>query len=81
MSTGVAITGESEAPAAVSLSPRQRLCLQRVALGETSVEIAAALQLSVSTVDQYVAEACLRLNVRTRASAVAAALNLGLIQI
>ena len=61
------------------LSPRQHDCLERVAQGETSSQIATALDLSVRTVDQYIAQACLRLGVRRRASAVARAVRLGLI--
>lgn len=64
-----------------TLSPRQAACLQRVARGETSSQIAVELGLSVRTIDQYVAEACLRLKARRRASAVATALHLGLIKL
>lgn len=59
------------------LSPRQLLCLERVAWGDTSHEIAADLGLSVRTVDQHVADACERLGVRKRASAVAIAMQRG----
>lgn len=61
------------------LSPRQLECLRLAAEGRTSVEIANILGLSSRTVDQYVAEACERLNVRNRIQAVAKALSLGLI--
>ena len=65
----------------VALSPRQRHCLERVALGQTSGEIARALRLSVRTVDQYIAEACARMGVRKRSSAVAIAVRHGLIDL
>jgi DNA-binding CsgD family transcriptional regulator len=61
------------------LSPRQIECLRLAAAGKTSAEIAAALGISSRTVDQYVGEACERLNVRNRIQAVAKALTLGLL--
>jgi DNA-binding CsgD family transcriptional regulator len=61
------------------LTARQRECLQRIALGETSVEIAAALNLSRHTVDHYIGTACDRLAAKTRAHAVAKAIVLKLI--
>lgn len=61
------------------LSPRQLECLRLAAAGKTSSEIAAALGISSRTVDQYVGEACERLNVRNRIQAVAKALTLGLL--
>lgn len=61
------------------LSPRQVECLRLAAAGKTSSEIAAALGISARTVDQYVGEACERLNVRNRVQAVAKALSLGLL--
>ena len=61
------------------LSPRQKECLQRIAAGETSIEIGAALGLSPRTIDTYVHAACRRLAVRTRAQAVAKSIKLGLI--
>jgi DNA-binding CsgD family transcriptional regulator len=53
------------------LSPRQLECLKRIAAGETSMRIAASLGISPRTVDHYVALACAKLGVRTRAQAVA----------
>ena len=61
------------------LSPRQLECLRLAAAGKTSSEIAAALGISSRTVDQYVGEACERLNVRNRIQAVAKAMSLGLL--
>jgi DNA-binding CsgD family transcriptional regulator len=63
----------------ITLSARQAECLQRIACGETSVEIAAALELSRHTVNHYIDEACNRLRAKTRAHAVALALLHGLI--
>lgn len=65
--------------ATVKLSPRQRECLLRISAGETSADIARALGLSVRTVDHYVGAACVRLEVRSRAQAVARAMRLKLI--
>ena len=61
------------------LSPRQRSCLQLVALGLSSVEIAAKLGISARTCDQHISDACERLRVRKRVQAVARAVELGLI--
>jgi DNA-binding CsgD family transcriptional regulator len=58
----------------VTLSTRQAECLRRIACGETSIEIAVALQLSRHTVNHYIDEACHRLRAKTRAHAVAQAL-------
>lgn len=63
----------------VKLSTRQLECLARIAAGETSVEIAAGLGLSPRTVDHYVGAACQKLGARSRAQAVAAALQMDLI--
>jgi len=61
------------------LTRRQRECLARIANGETSAEIGAALGLSRRTVDHYVIHACARLGVRNRAQAVAKAIGQGLL--
>lgn len=61
------------------LSPRQIECLRLAAAGQTSSEIAVTLGLSPRTVDQYVGEACARLQVRSRTQAVAKAVTLGLL--
>ena len=61
------------------LSPRQLACLRLVASGRTTLEIAAQLGISNRTVEQYVAEACVRLGVRTRIEAVVKTVRLGLI--
>jgi len=59
------------------LSKRQRECLQGIAEGLTSAEIAASLGLSARTVDHYVGDACGKLKVRSRAHAVAEAIRWG----
>jgi DNA-binding CsgD family transcriptional regulator len=66
-------------PRARKLTPRQIECIARIAAGETSAEIASALGLSVRTIEHYVAAACERLAVRSRAQAVAKAIAKGLI--
>ena len=57
------------------LTARQIECLQRIACGETSAQIASALGLSVRTVDHYLGAACNRFGVRSRAQAVAIAVQ------
>jgi DNA-binding NarL/FixJ family response regulator len=61
------------------LSPRQLACLRLVATGKTTLEIAAELGISNRTVEQYVAEACTRLGVRTRIEAVVKIVRMGLV--
>jgi LuxR family transcriptional regulator of spore coat protein len=59
------------------LSPRQRECLALARHGQTSQQIAAALNLSPRTVDQYFGDAFRRLGARNRAQAVAEAVVRG----
>lgn len=61
------------------LSPRQIECTRLLAQGCTSTMIGRRLELSVHTVNQYIAEACARLNVRNRTQLVAEAIRLGLL--
>jgi DNA-binding NarL/FixJ family response regulator len=61
------------------LSPRQLACLRLVAAGKTTLEIAAERGISNRTVEQYVAESCTRLGVRTRIEAVVKIVRLGLV--
>ena len=63
----------------VKLSVRQTECLELIAAGATSGEIAAALRLSVRTVDHYIGDACAKLGVRSRAQAVALAISLNMV--
>jgi DNA-binding CsgD family transcriptional regulator len=67
------------APSPIQLTPRQLECLTRIASGETSAEIAAALGLSKRTVDHYVTHVIARLGVRNRTEAVAKAIRSRLI--
>ena len=62
-----------------TLSPRQLECLIRIATGETSAQIAAALGLSKRTIDEHVQQACKKLGVKRRPEAVAKGISLGLI--
>jgi DNA-binding CsgD family transcriptional regulator len=63
----------------VRLSPRQLECVVLLAAGCTSAMVAVRLKLSVHTVNQYISEACLRLEVRNRTQLVAEAIRLGLV--
>jgi len=67
------------APARAGISPREREVLQHVARGATSGEIAQELHLSEQTVRTHVRNAMDRLNAKTRAHAVALALERGLL--
>ncbi|CAN7621932.1 LuxR C-terminal-related transcriptional regulator [Phenylobacterium sp. LjRoot219] len=58
---------------APALSRRQLECLKWVRAGKTSAEIGKILNLSARTVDAYLAAACERLGVRTRAQAMSRA--------
>lgn len=62
-----------------ALSPRQLDCVRLLADGLTSMMIAQRLGLSVHTVNQHIAAACVRLKVRNRTQLVAEAIRLGLV--
>lgn len=64
---------------AVSLSPRERECLQWVSRGKSSADIGTILTLSPRTVDSYLEKVCFKFRVRTRIEAVAAAVRQGLV--
>jgi DNA-binding CsgD family transcriptional regulator len=66
-------------PAKPLLTGRQRECLAWVRQGKSSTMIAEILGISVSTVDEHVAEACIKLGVRTRVQAAVEAAVVGLI--
>ena len=61
------------------LTARQIECLEWVQAGKSSSVIGQILGVSKRTIDEHLAEACRRLEVRTRIQAVAVACELGLI--
>ncbi len=67
------------APAAVRLSPRESACLYWAAAGKTSWETGRILEISESTVNFHLRNACRKLQVRGRRAAVAAAIRRGLL--
>lgn len=60
------LTGNPGSPAVDGLTPREREVSQRAARGETNKDIAAALFLSVRTVESYLQSAFTKLGVRSR---------------
>lgn len=73
----------SESPAmseAGALTDREREVLQAIARGERSKEIAARLGIGIRTVGSHITNIYFKLNVDSRASAVAAALERGLLE-
>ena len=64
----------------VSLTPREEEILRLLASGMTDAAIAAALFISVRTVESHVARIFAKLGVRTRTAAAAAAIATGLIE-
>lgn len=64
-------------PEDMVLTPREREVLGRVAMGESSAEIAQALVISPETVRQHVQNALHKLGARTRAQAIGIALRTG----
>jgi DNA-binding NarL/FixJ family response regulator len=73
------LSGRSRADAGTLLSEREREVLQRMAEGLTKKEIAAALDLSIHTVDNYLRRIYRKLHVNTLQGAVARALKDGLL--
>lgn len=61
------------------LAPRQVECLKWVQAGKSSYAIGSILGISPRTVDDYIAQACTRLGVRTRVQAVSRAIKLGML--
>jgi PAS domain S-box-containing protein len=66
-----------EVPEDMVLTPREREVLERVALGESSPEIAERLVISPETVRQHVQNTLNKLGARTRAQAIGIALRTG----
>lgn len=73
------LLGRPPAPRAVSLSPRERECLQWTAAGKTSWEISTILDLSRNTTEDYIAQATRKLGASNRTQAVAEGIRRGLI--
>ncbi|MFY3860252.1 helix-turn-helix transcriptional regulator [Achromobacter xylosoxidans] len=67
------------APAPVRLSPRESASLHWSAIGKTSWETARILDISESTVNFHLRNACRKLQVRGRRAAVATAIRRGLL--
>ncbi|PJM88789.1 helix-turn-helix domain-containing protein [Achromobacter ruhlandii] len=67
------------APAAIRLSPRESASLHWSAIGKTSWETARILDISESTVNFHLRNACRKLQVRGRRGAVATAIRRGLL--
>ena len=65
----------------IRLTPRQTECLKWVREGKSSNDIGDILGLSNNTVDEYIANACARLGVRTRTQAVVEAALRGLLSL
>lgn len=63
-----------------SLSEREIEVLRRVALGETSKEIAAALGIRERTVNWHIAQVFVKLGAGSRAEAVALAMEQGILR-
>ncbi|MDP1875195.1 MAG: helix-turn-helix transcriptional regulator [Phenylobacterium sp.] len=61
------------------LTHRQLECLRWAQAGKSSNDIGVILGISHRTVDCHIAEACARLEVRTRVQAVSQAIELGLL--
>jgi DNA-binding NarL/FixJ family response regulator len=75
----LARTGRSDVARSNELSRRELDVLEALALGESTVEVARRLCISHNTVRNHLARAMLKLNVHDRLSAVAAAIQLGLV--
>ncbi|MFJ2187991.1 response regulator [Kitasatospora sp. NPDC087861] len=73
------LLGQVRAPAREPLSPRELEVLELVASGATNREAAARLFISEATVKTHLIHVYAKLDVKDRASAVAAAYNLGLL--
>lgn len=76
-----ALTPDVPQQAAVSITPRQRECLQWVRAGKTDWEIGQIIGISEHTVIEHLDQARRRLGVRTRTQAVIEAVSRGVIHI
>jgi two-component system response regulator NreC len=75
------LPGDSRPPGKDRLTPREREVLRLIALGHTSVEIAAALGLSPRTIETHRARIHRKLGLTTRAELVRYALRHNLLQL
>lgn len=73
------LTGEMRAGGSRSLTPQERECLRWVAIGKTSYEIGKILHISELTVGNHIKNLMYKLDVKSRAQAVAVAFRMGLI--
>ena len=71
----IALTDQADRTTARALTPRERECLEWVAAGKTDWEISQILNISEQTAHGYVQNALTKLNARTRAQAVALAIQ------
>jgi len=73
---------DSLAPASIKagLSEREQTVLALLVQGQTNKQIAARLNLQLSTVKQYIGNILAKLHVRSRTEAVAVALKLRLVE-
>lgn len=62
----------------LSLTPKEKLCLQWAAVGKTSYEVGAILSMSPRTVDYHIHNVCLKLGVHSRQAAAVLAVEFGL---
>ncbi len=77
------VSGANRTPFAFvksDLSEREKNVLKLLAQGLTNKQIAATLDLQISTVKQYISNILSKLNVQSRTEAVASALRLGLLE-
>lgn len=62
----------------LSLTPKEKHCLQWAAAGKTSFEAGAIMSISPRTVDYHIYNACGKLGVHSRQAAVVVAVELGM---
>lgn len=73
------LTGEMRASGTRSLTAQERECLRWVAVGKTSYEIGKILRISELTVGNHIKNLMYKLDVKSRAQAVAVAFRMGII--
>ena len=75
------VTQQGFAQPPAGLSPRELQCVRLVAQGRSDADVAAKLGIAPSTAHEFIEKAKRRLNARTRASMIAIATALGIIDI